>query len=541
MATGTDHQAYDYIVVGGGSAGAVIAARLTEDPSCRVLLLEAGPDPSGYDEINTPAMFPTLFKTRWDWNYTTAAQKQLDSRPTYWPRMKALGGCSSMNAMIYIRGNRADFDGWRDGYGAAGWGYDDVLPAFKRSEHNSRLGGTYHGTDGPLFVEDRAFTAPISDAWVDATVGVGLNETDDFNGAEQEGVGRYQVTCHRGRRWSTYDAYLRPHLRRRNLTIETRAFVDRLDFERTRAVGVTYTQGGARTSVRADREVILCGGAVNSPQLLMLSGIGPAAHLAEHGIETIADLSGVGQNLQDHPLVPMIWFTRGHKDLLENATLGGLLAAKVLGRGALTSNFAEVGGFTRSRPDLSAPDLQFHVGPSGFWDNALHEPPAASMTIAPTLVSVASRGEIRLRSADPRWHPEIDPAYYDDQRDLDAMLVGMRLAWEMSKTAPLRDSLTGPFMWELDGNEPTDTELLAYARRLTQTVYHPVGTCAMGTFEGAVVDPDLRVNGVDGLRVADASVMPTVPRGNTNAASIMIGERAADLIAASNTAAKGAA
>ena len=291
--TSSSTGAHDYVIVGAGSAGAVLAARLTEDPGVRVLLLEAGPEAEA-DEISIPAAFPALFKTRWDWNYSTTEQKQLHNRRAYWPRMKALGGCSSMNAMIYIRGNAADYDAWRDEYGAAGWGYDDVLPYFVRAEGNTRLGSPYHGQDGPLHVEDRRYTHELTDLWVESAVSAGMKPTDDFNGAEQEGAGRYQVTCRNGRRWSVNEGYLKPVRDRDNLDVETGAFATRIVVEGDRATGVTYRRGGREVTATATREVLLCGGAVNSPHLLMLSGIGPAAHLREHGIDVVADLAGVG-------------------------------------------------------------------------------------------------------------------------------------------------------------------------------------------------------------------------------------------------------
>jgi choline dehydrogenase len=516
----------DYVIVGGGSAGAVLAARLTEDPDVEVVLLEAGPEPDA-DEISIPVAFAALFKTRWDWNYTTTEQKQLHGRAAYWPRMKALGGCSSMNAMIYIRGNRADYDSWRDEYGATGWGYDDVLPYFVRSESNTRLGAPYHGQQGPLHVEDRRYTHELVHAWVDSAVAAGVKPTDDFNGVEQDGAGLYQVTCKGGRRWSTYDAYLAPHLSRPNLRVVTGAFATAVTFDGDRARGVRYRQGGASCSVDATREVLLCGGAINSPQLLMLSGVGPAAHLREHGIDVVADLPGVGQNLQDHPAVPLIWYTRGTTDLADFNNVRNLVRWKARGTGPLASNVGEGGAFVRTRDDLGAPDVQYHVAASGFYDNGFHEPTSRMFTAAPTLVSVASRGTLRLRSADPGWQPALDPGYYDDPGDLDAMLAGVRRLWEMSAGGPLARYLEAP--WRLPA-APTDDDLAEHIRANTQTLYHPTSTCAMGAGEDAVVDPELRVRGVTGLRVVDASVFPAVPRGNTNAPTIMVAEKAADLI-----------
>ncbi|MCW2866467.1 MAG: choline dehydrogenase [Marmoricola sp.] len=526
-----DRETFDYIVVGSGSAGAVVAARLTEDASTSVLLLEAG-GAADADEISIPAAFANLFKTRWDWNYQTSEQKQLEGRRAYWPRMKALGGCSSMNAMIYIRGNRADFDTWRDAYGATGWGYDDVLPYFVRSEGNTRFGGPFHGQDGPLHVEDRRYNHPLTAAWLDSAVSSGFKPTDDFNGAEQEGAGLYQVTCRKGRRWSTAKAYLEPAADRPNLTVRTGALAERIVLEGGRAVGVTYQDGpGSRTSY-AEAEVVVAGGAVNSPQLLMLSGIGPGNHLREVGVEVLVDLPGVGQNLHDHPAVPVILRTRNTTDLMDHNNLVQFARAKATGTGPLVSNIAESGAFWRSREDLAAPDLQAHIAPTGFYDNGLHEPTSRNITLAPTLVNVASRGSLRLRSDDPRWHPEIDPGYYDDQADLDAMVLGVRRMLETAATGALAEHVAGPGLPSMAdwGDDPTDAQIVEHVRTHTQTLYHPVGTCAMGGDERAVVDPDLRVRGVEGLRVADASVMPMVPRGNTNAASIMIGERAADLL-----------
>lgn len=520
-------ESFDYVIVGGGSAGCVLAARLSQDPAVSVLLLEAGPVDDA-DEIKTPIAFSALFKTRWDWNYQTTEQKQLDSRSAYWPRMKALGGCSSMNAMIYIRGNPLDFDTWRDAHGATGWGYADVLPYFLRSEANTRLRNEFHGRSGPLFVEDCRHEHELTRAWIDAAVSWGLTLNDDFNGANQEGAGRYQVTCRRGRRWSVADAYLRPALQRPNLTVRTDAHATRVVLTGSRATGVQYRHGGRLRTATADVEVSLSGGAVNSPQLLMLSGIGPAAHLRELGIDVVVDLP-VGQNLQDHPAVPLLWDTRGTTDLSDYFTPARLAQWRAFARGPLTSNVAEAGAFFASRDGLPAPDIQAHMAPAGFYDNGLREPTARRFTAAATLVSVASRGSIRLASADPFWRPEIDAGYFEDPVDLDAMLAGCRTLLEIAEQAPLAPLRGRPYL-PAAGSTVTDEALVEHIRAYAQTLYHPVGTCAMGTGDDAVVDPELRVHGVDALRVVDASVMPTVPRGNTNAPTIMIAEKAADLI-----------
>jgi choline dehydrogenase-like flavoprotein len=519
-------ESFDYIVIGSGSAGGVVAARLSEDPSVSVLLLEAGPEDDD-DMIHLPVGWSTLLKTKWDWGYRTTPQKYLGGRRADWPRMKALGGCSSMNAMVYIRGNRADYDEWRDAYGATGWGYDDVLPYFKKAEGNTRLSDPYHGTDGPLHVEDRRYTHELSHAFVESAVAAGFKRNDDFNGAEQEGAGLYQVTCKKGRRSSVADAYIHPAGLRSNLTVRVQAFVTRIEMEGARATGVTYRLGGVTQTARANAEIVLSAGAVASPQLLMVSGIGPGAHLREHGIDVKVDVAGVGQNLQDHPVSWVLFYTKGTTDLTELLSLGNVFKARTSGRGPLTSNCAEAGAFFRSRVDLAAPDLQFHMAPSGF-SGGLDEPVRRGVTIGSTLVRVNSTGYIKLRSADPTWHPEIDPGYYADTADLDAVIAGYRMVNDVVSQAPMAKYIAEP--WDPASSNPTTDDIVLSITRRGQTTYHPVGTCAMGTVEGSVVDPKLKVHGVEGLRVADASVMPRVPRGNTNAPTVMVGEKCADLI-----------
>jgi choline dehydrogenase len=522
-------KSYDYLIVGAGSAGCVLANRLTEDASVRVLLLYAGP-PDDADEIKIPAAFANLFKTRWDWNYETVPQKHAGGLRAFWPRMKALGGCSSMNAMIYIRGNRADYDGWRRDFGAVGWDYEDVLPYFRRAETNSRLRAPFHGTDGPLHVEDRRYTHELTDAWVAAALATGMPANDDVNGADQYGAGRYQVTCRRGKRWSTADAYLRPALSRPNLTVRSSAMVTKVLTDGTRAIGLAYTSEGEEHTVFTDGEVILSGGSINSPQLLMLSGIGPAAHLREVGINVVVDLPGVGENLHDHPATPILWRTKGTTDIaVDHVNPARLVQWQATGRGPLSSNIGEGGGFLATRSSLTAPDIQYHVAPTGFYDNGLREAAGRMFTGAATLVDVASRGRLRLRSANPHWKPEIDPAYFAEPVDTDAMIAGLRRLVDIAHQSPLARYLDGAYL-PSDVDKMSDSQWREHIETWTQTLYHPVGTCAMGITEMSVVDPELRVHGVDNLRVADASIMPRVVRGNTNAPTIMIGEKAADLI-----------
>ena len=525
---------YDYVIVGAGSAGCVLALRLTENPSTRVLLLEAGP-PDNADEIRIPAALNLLFQSTYDWDFHTVPQERAAGREIYWPRGRMLGGSSSMNAMIYIRGNRYDYDTWRDEYGCSGWGYADLIPYFRRAEGNSRGADAYHGGTGPLSVCDLAFQSAMTKTWVAAAQECGLPANDDFNGAQQDGSGFYQVTQKDGRRCSAADAYLRPAMARPNLEVKTDTRATKVVVEGGRAAGVRYLQRGSEETAYVHGEVILCAGTVGSPQLLMLSGIGHADHLRELGIIVMVDSPGVGANLSDHPVVPAMWRTPKVPALWEKSSTKNLFRWQLRHSGPFTSNIAESGGFSRTRPSLSAPDLQWHALPTPFLNQGLGDPQTRAFTLLITLVDVGSRGRIRLRSTDPRHKPAIDPAYLSDSTDIAPLVEGVRMAREFAVASPLAKVCTeelapGPGVH-------TDAEVREWIRRDLGTLYHPVGTCAMGGDSRlasakitSVVDPELRVRGVEGLRVVDASVMPVVPRGNTNAPTIAIAERAADLI-----------
>jgi choline dehydrogenase len=521
---------YDYIIVGAGSAGCVLAARLSADSGVSVLLLEAGLADDA-DEIRAPAAVNRLFQTSYDWNYQTVPQHRAGGRTVYWPRGKVLGGSSSINAMIYIRGNRHDFQGWKDEHGCVGWGYEDLMPYFRRAEDNSRGASPYHGTGGPLAVTDPRYKSQACAAFIAAAQEQGAKANDDFNGPRQDGVGWYQVTQKNGQRCSAATAYLHPALSRPNLTVLTDALVTNVIIEGGHATGVRYLHHGEPQTARANAEVILSGGAVNSPQLLMLSGIGPAEHLIEMGIDVHADLRGVGGNLSDHPVLPVIWSTPKIRSLWEKASNTSLLRWQLTHRGPLTSNVAESGGFAHSEPGLPAPDLQLHVLPAPYQNQGLADPARRAMTVLVGLVDVASRGRIRLRSADPRHRPAIDPGYLSDERDGRALAAGLKLAREFVTARPMAAICASELA--PGGHVRSDAELLNYVRSSVVTLYHPVGTCTMGGDSrwNSVVDLELRVRGVTGLRVVDASVMPVVPRGNTNAPTIAIAERAADLIA----------
>jgi choline dehydrogenase len=517
---------YDYVVVGAGSAGCVLANRLTEDPSTSVLLLEAGPADEA-QEIHIPVAFSKLFKSALDWAYYTEEEPHLNNRRLYWPRGKMLGGSSSINAMIYIRGNRYDYEHWR-ALGNEGWSYSAVLPYFKQAENQERGASEYHGVGGPLNVMDRPYTNPLSEAFIEAGVELGWPRNEDFNGEAQEGFGNYQVTQRQGRRHSAAVGYLHPALSRSNLTVHTQALVTRVLFEGTRAVGIAYLKDGSEQQVRVNKEVILSGGAINSPQVLLLSGIGPADQLRTLGINVVADLPGVGKNLQDHPFVSVCYASTQPISLFGIETAEYLQEYLEHQRGPFTSNVGETGAFIKTRPDLSEPDLQYHFAPVFYLNHGFTPVESHGYTIGPTLVAPQSRGQLVLRSTDPTQQPAIYANYLASETDMQVLVEGVKLARRLGQTkafAPFYGVETHP-----GPQVQSDKEIIEYLWGNVETLYHPVGTCKMGQDDLAVVDEQLRVRGIEGLRVVDASIMPTIVNGNTNAPTIMIAEKAADLL-----------
>jgi choline dehydrogenase len=523
---------YDYIIVGAGSAGCVLANRLSADPSRRVLLLEAG-GRDWHPFIHMPAGIAKLVgKKGVNWDYTTEPEPHLGNRRLWWPRGKVLGGSSSINAMCYIRGHRADYDEWA-AMGATGWDWDAVLPYFKRAEHNERGGDAFHGTGGPLNVDDLRHHNPLSDVFLAASGEAGFAANDDFNGARQDGFGYYQVTQKDGARCSTAAGYLAPVRDRPNLTVLTGALTRRVLLDGTRAAGVEYLHRGAVQRAEATREVILCGGALNSPQVLMLSGIGPADELRRHGIAVAVDAPEVGRNLHDH--LDACTIHRCTRDVTYDHTNDLAVAWEYYlhRRGIGTSNVAESGGFVRSdlAPD-ERPDIQFHFVPAMLEDHGRQRLPGHGYTLHACALRPLSRGRVALASADPAAKVRIHANYLGDPQgfDLRVLIEAVRLSRRILQQPAFRDWQAGEIFPGEDARD--DAALADFVRRKAETIYHPVGTCRMGADARAVVDPQLRVNGVAALRVVDASVMPRLIGGNTNAPTVMIAERAGDLVLA---------
>lgn len=515
---------YDYVIIGAGSAGCALAARLAEDSSKNILVIEAGPADT-HQAIHVPVAFPQLFKTPFDWDYTSVPQDGLAGNTVYIPRGKVYGGSSSINAMIYMRGHPNSYNAWAKEN--PGWGYSDLLPYFIRGENNSRGASADHGVGGPLSVIDQRDPNPLSKAMVKAAVERGYAMNEDFNSGSQEGFGLYQVTQKGGMRASAAGAYLHPALERSNVTIQGESLVHKLIIEDGQATGVRFESGGEVHEAHASREVILSAGAIGSPQILMLSGIGASDDLEALGISVLKDLPGVGQNLQDHAMVPVAYECTQPVTLIgaETPEQAELFAE---GKGLLTSNIGEAGGFLQLDPDAEAPELQFHFAPNYFVADGAGNPPGHGFTLMPGIVGTKSVGSLKLTSADPHAKPAIDPAILKDDHDLEVMVEGIKIA---------RNVLNAPAMAEYRGAEylpgeavQTDDQIRDYIRQNTQTIYHPVGTCKMGSGDMAVVDSRLRVHGIKGLRVADASIMPQIINGNTNAVCFVIGEKCADLI-----------
>jgi choline dehydrogenase len=527
---------FDYVIVGGGSAGCVLANRLSADPAVKVCLLEAGP-PDTHWAIHIPVGMLWLMRSKvLNWQFHTEPEPALGERRLYWPRGRTLGGSSSINAMCYTRGHPSDYDAWA-AQGNHGWSFSDVLPYFKRSQDQARGASEFHGVGGPLHVSDFASPTALTQTFIEAGVQAGFPHSTDFNGANQEGVGLFQTTQKKGLRWSTAKGYLKPVRHRANLTILTNAHAHRVLFEGTRACGVLVQRAGVIERITARREVLLSAGALQSPQLLMLSGIGPGAHLQSHGVKTLVDLPGVGQNLQDHLDVMVVhegkrWRSTGLTPLTVLKGPWELARLAMRGAGMFTSNGAEGNAFIKSSPEEPIPDLQLHFMPARMRDHGrdLRYLTGQGFSVHVCYLRPKSRGSISLASADPMAAPAIRANYLSHPEDMRKMVLGIRqvrrifaaTAFDRDRGAELAPG----------AQVQTDEALQAFIRSRAETIYHPVGTCRMGPADDdmSVVDSQLRVRGVQGLRVIDASIMPTLVGGNTNAPTVMIAEKASDMI-----------
>jgi len=512
---------YDYVIVGAGSAGCVLANRLSEDPDVSVLLIEAG-GPDTNELVHLPAAFSALYRSAQDWDHSTIYEPYANDRRVYLPRGRVLGGSSSINAMVYIRGNPIDYDGW-----GPGWTWDEMLPYFKRAEDNERGESEFHGAGGPLSVSEGRSRNPLAQAFIDCALDRGLPANEDFNDGSQDGIGWYQVTERNGARCSAAVAYLHPVMSRPNLTVETHVHALSILFEGERAVGVVGARLSEMVVNRAEREVIVCCGTYNTPQLLMLSGIGRPDELAELQIEPVAESPEMGLNLHDHPNMGAVWGIDEEISLFGALNEENLALFEGEGRGPLTSNIAEAGGFIRSRDDLEAPDIQFHFAPARFQSEGLVPGDGHGFAVGACVLAPKSRGFVALGSPDPTAKPLILHNYLQHPDDVASAVAGVRECIEICQSGKLGELSTGML---IGPDSLSDEDIEAHCRQRLQTLYHPVGTCRIGDEPTSVVDRELKVRGADGLRLVDASVMPTVPRGNTNAPVIALAERAADLI-----------